>query len=453
MQPDAAPVSGRAGRLGWVLFDWACQPWFTLVTTFVVGPYVASTLAADPVTGQALWGYAASAAGLVVALAAPVLGIAGDRMGRRKPLILGLCSVMMLASVALWFAAPGMPYALTLALVAFAVGTIAAELAAVLNNAMLPGLATPQRMGRLSGQGWAAGYAGGLVSLVVVLGFLAADPATGRTLLGLPSLLTFAPEARAGDRAAGPLTALWFAVFVLPFLLFTPDRAKPSAGGSLSEGLRLLWRHLTGEGRLRRFLLAHMAAQDGLAALLAFGGIYGAGVFGWQTIELGLFGILLTVTGTAGALIGGALHDRLGAQRVLMMALGVLIAACLVILSTGAGHVGFVFSVAPPASGDGLFATTPERVFLLAGAFIGVAAGPLQASARALMAGLAPAGEVGAHFGLLALSGKATAFAGPLLVALATQASGRQEAAVAVILTFFVAAAILFARLDAGRRR
>jgi UMF1 family MFS transporter len=445
-------VNGRAGRFGWVLFDWACQPWFTLVTTFVFGPYVASTLAADPVTGQALWGYAASAAGLVVALAAPVVGVAGDRMGRRKPLILALCAVMMLASFALWFAAPGASHALTLALAAFAIGTIAAELAGVLANAMLPGLASPGRIGRLSGQGWAAGYAGGLVSLVVVLGFLAADPATGKTLLGLPSLLPFAPEERAGDRAAGPLTALWFLIFALPFLLFTPDRAVPAAGASLSDGLRLLWRHLKGEGRLRRFLLGHMAAQDGLAALFAFGGIYGAGVFGWRTIELGLFGILLTITGTAGALLGGALDDRLGARRVLMLALGVLIAACLVILSTGAGHVAFVVSVTPPAPGDGLFASAPERVFLLAGAFIGAAAGPLQASARTLMAGLAPSGEVGAHFGLLALSGKATAFAGPLLVAVATQASGRQEAAVAVILALFVVAALLFARVESLRR-
>jgi UMF1 family MFS transporter len=175
-------------------------------------------------------------------------------------------------------------------------------------------------------------------------------------------------------------------------------------------------------------------------------------VFGWRTIELGLFGILLTITGTAGALVGGALDDRLGARRVLLMALGVLIGACLVILSTGAGHVGFVFAVAPPDAGDGLFASLPERVFLFAGAFIGAAAGPLQASARTLMARLAPEGEVGAHFGLLALSGKATAFAGPLLVALATQASGRQEAAVAVILTLFIVAVALFARVESGPR-
>ena len=106
---------------------------------------------------------------------------------------------------------------------------IGAEFATVFNNAMMPSLVPPERLGRLSGTGWAVGYVGGLVSLVVVLGFLAANPQTGKTLLGFTPLFGLDPALREGDRAAGPLSAIWFIVFVLPLFLFTPDvpRARP----------------------------------------------------------------------------------------------------------------------------------------------------------------------------------------------------------------------------------
>ena len=93
--------------------------------------------------------------------------------------------MLFLSSFGLWFAAPGQAYAIPVALLGFAFGTVAVEVAAVFNNAMIPRLVPPERYGRLSGTGWAIGYFGGLVSLVIVLGFLAADPQTGRTIVGL----------------------------------------------------------------------------------------------------------------------------------------------------------------------------------------------------------------------------------------------------------------------------
>src|SRR5690606_26219278 len=130
------------------------------------------------------------------------------------------------ASFALWFAAPGQPYAIPVALMGFAVGTVAVEVAAVFNNAMIPHLVPPSRYGRLSGTGWAIGYLGGLVSLVIVLGFLAANPATGTTILGFAPLFGLDPATFEGDRVTGPFTAAWFLVFVLPLFAFTPDVAR-----------------------------------------------------------------------------------------------------------------------------------------------------------------------------------------------------------------------------------
>jgi UMF1 family MFS transporter len=433
----------RSALFGWVLFDWATQPFFTLITTFVFAPYFAAALAPDPVAGQSLWGYATSAAGLVLAILSPILGSVADASGPKKPWIAASGFVLVLATSALWWAAPGAPGAIPLALVAFGFATVAAEIAAVANNAMMPHLVPPERLGRLSGRGWAMGYAGGLVSLVIVLGFLAAIPETGRTYFGLQPLFGLDPAAREGDRITGPFTAVWFILFAIPLFLLTPD--VPRTGRSLGEATR------TGLAQVRatlrdarqhpgviRFLLANMVYQDALVALFAFGGIYGAGVFGWGATELGIFGILLTITGTAGALIGGRFDDRLGAKPVIMTAIGLLLFVCIGVLSLGRDYVLFTIPTAPPQPNDGLYGSLPEKLFVGFGLVIGAVAGPLQASSRSLLARLVPPGEAGRYFGLLALSGRVTSFLAPLLVAIATDAFNTQAAAPAVLIGFLV---------------
>lgn len=459
----APPVAGppvattRRARAGWILFDWALQPFFTLVTTFVFAPYVATALAPTPALGQAWWSYATAAAGLVLAALAPVLGAVADASGPRKPWIAASTAILGLACAALWFAAPGAPHGLAIALVAFAVATVAAEVAAVFNNAMMTSLVPKERLGRLSGAGWAAGYAGGLVSLVIVLGFLAADPTSGRTYFGIPPLFGLDPALREGDRATGPFSALWMALFLLPLFMFTPDIA--SRGVALAEaardGFRRLvatWAEAKADPRLPTFLVANMVWQDGLVALFALSGIYGAGVFGWGTLELGLFGIMLTFVGVAGSLIGGALDDRLGPRRVIFVALSVLVAVCCVTISLSRDTVFFVIPVTPPSPGDGLFATWPERIFMAAGLFIGMVAGPLQASSRTLLTRIAPPDAAGRYFGLFAMSGKLTSFAAPLAIAVATQVTGMQAAAPAVLIAVFALAALLLAQVAAGER-
>lgn len=448
----------RASRLGigsWVLFDWSTQPFFTLVTTFVFGPYFAAHLASSPVAGQALWGYATAVAGLTIALLTPVLGAIADTAGQRKPWIV-LFSVMLVGgSAALWFAAPGEQSAVALALAAFVVATVGVEFATAFTNAMMPDLVSEERLGRLSGIGWATGYAGGLVSLVAVLGFLAANPETGRTFLGLIPILGLDPGVFAGDRAVGPFTALWYLVFVLPLFLFTPDTAKRMPiGAAVRSGLAdaaATIRSLARYANIVRYLIAHLVYTDGLTALFFVGGIYAAGTFGWSAMETGLFGILLTITGTVGAFLGGWLDDRFGSQPVIVASLAVLVLASIAILSIDAGHVGFVVAVAPPAAGDGVFASLGERAYLAIGAVIGAVAGPLQAASRTLMARIAPREHMTQFFGLYAFSGKVTSFAGPLAVGLTTTLAGSQRVGVSVLVAFFVVGALLLLRVETER--
>jgi len=451
MQP--ARTVSRPALFGWIMFDWAAQPYFTLITTFVYAPYFAAAIASDPAQGQALWGFATSAAGLVIAVCSPILGAIADAAGPRKPWIAGFGALLVVAASALWFGVPG--GGVMLVLVAVALAAIGAEFATVFNNAMMPNLVPPERLGRLSGTGWATGYLGGMVSLAVVLGFLAASPQTGKTLLGFTPLFDLDPVLREGDRAAGPLTAIWFVIFVLPLFLFTPDHpGKLPMRTAIRQGLATLAATLRDLRRHRDaalFLLANMIYADGLVALFAFGGIYAAGTFGWGTIEIGVFGILLTITGTIGAFVGGRLDDRLGAKRVILGSLAILIFTGAAILSIDPDRIAFVVPVAPLVPGGGLYASAAERAYVAIGLLIGLAAGPLQAASRTQLVRLAPAEQQTQFFGLFALSGRVTSFLGPFLVGVVTAATLSQKAGMAVLIAFFITGAVVLARVRTGR--
>jgi UMF1 family MFS transporter len=440
----------RAAVISWIFFDWAAQPYFTLITTFIFAPYFATHVASDPAQGQALWGFATAAAGLTIALLSPVLGAIADASGRRKPWIAAFGALLVIGSGLMWFGRPGDPGVIPLLLLAYGVASIGAEFATVFNNAMMPSLVPPDRIGRLSGTGWATGYVGGILSLVLVLGFLAADPDTGRTLFGLPPLFGLDPVSHQGDRITGPLTGIWFIIFVAPMFLLTPDYpAKLRPRDALRQGLLDLRRTL-GELPQRKsmaaFLLANMIYTDGLVSLFAFGGIYAAGTFGWHTLQIGTFGILLAIAGTFGAWLGGKLDDSLGPKRVIAGSMLLLLFAIVAILLVDKDSILFV-KVAPPAPDGALFSGAAERAYLLLGCLIGAAGGPLQAASRTLLIRMAPKDRIAQYFGLFALTGKVTSFVGPLLIGLVTAVTASQKAGMAVLVVFFVAGLALLARV------
>src|SRR6195256_2885748 len=269
MQQNYPP---RSAVISWIFFDWAAQPYFTLITTFVFAPYFATHVASDPASGQALWGFATAAAGLMIALISPVLGAIADASGRRKPWIAAFGALLVIGSCLMWFGKPGDVSVIPPLLLAYAIATVGVEFATVFNNAMMPSLVPPDRIGRLSGTGWATGYIGGILSLVLVLGFLAANPDTGRTLFGFLPLFGLDPVSHQGDRITGPFTAVWFIIFVTPMFLFTPDyQAKHSMRNALREGLidlKQTLRQLPNVPSVGAFLLANMIYTDGLVSLI-----------------------------------------------------------------------------------------------------------------------------------------------------------------------------------------
>ena len=440
----------RSAVIGWMFFDWAAKPYFSLITTFVFAPYFATRVASDAASGQSMWGFATAAAGLVIALASPVLGAIADASGRRKPWIAAFGAIFVLGACVMWIGKPGDPAIILPLLIAYGLATIGVEFATVFNNAMMPQLVPPDQIGRLSGSGWALGYVGGILSLIVVLGFMAADPTSGRTLFGLVPLFGLDPASFEGDRISAPLSGLWFMVFVLPMFLLTPDfpprlpvgRALREGLGDLRETLRELPQHRS----MLAFLIANMIYTDGLVSLFAFGGIYAAGTLGWNTIQIGTFGITLALAGTVGAFVGGRLDDRLGPKRVIAGSMSLLLLAIFGMLFIDKDSILF-WSVAPPVAGGGLFAAPAEKAFLVLGCLIGMAGGPLQAASRTLLIRMAPRDRIAQYFGLFALTGKVTSFMGPLLIGIVTAVTASQKAGMAVLVLFFVTGLVLLARV------
>ncbi len=441
---QSAPTSALAG---WVMFEWATQPFYTLIVTFLFGPYFVNYVVGDKAHGQALWGYAAAAAGILIAVGSPLLGAVADVKGQRKPWLAIFVVILAAAMATLWLATPGLKGAnLWLVMAAFVVASAVAEFAVVFFNAMMPTLVPRDKIGKLSGTGWAMGYVGGLVALVFMAGFVATDPTTGKTMLGFSPALNLNAATHESDRLVGPFSALWLLIFSLPLFLFTPDAPRHAVHGTVRDGLRGFWatvKELPAHPEILTFLIARMIFSDGLTAIFVFGGIYGSAVFDWGLREQGMFGIIVVLAGAIGAFLGGFLDDKIGSKRVIILALMVIIVGALGILSVDKTHVLYTQVVPAKVPGSAPFSAIGEQVFLAFAILIGLVAAPVQASSRSLIARLAPVDRVTQFFGLFAFSGKATAFAAPLVVGYVTTWTGDQRQGMAAILAFLVIGLVL----------
>jgi MFS transporter, UMF1 family len=447
-EPEPTP---KRALLGWILFDWATQPFYTLVVTFLFAPYFVNVFVDDPARGSSLWAYATGISELIAAAIAPVLGAIADAGLPRKPWIAAFSVLLVVGLFGLQLAAPGRLDLMPLVLISFGIATIGAELATVFTNAMMPSLVGDHRLGTLSGLGWATGYLGGLVSIVVMLGFIAGDQHTGKTLLGIQPIVPV-DGAHEGDRLVGPFSALWYLVFALPLFLFTPDRpSRPhetrAVTATLSQLVRSFKDLVRDHGEVALFLLARMLYADGLGAVFAFGGIYAGTVFGWGAQQLGVFAIVLIVAGTFGCLLGGFLDDVRGSKWVIAATLFLFIAASLGVLSVDQNHVLFVVPVEPKAEGSAAFSSLGEKVYLAFAILIGLASGPIQASSRTLLARMCPPDKVTEFFGFFSFSGKITAFAAPLTIGVVTYATGSQRIGIASALFFLIAGLLLLLRV------
>ncbi|WP_299859863.1 MFS transporter [uncultured Roseobacter sp.] len=432
-------ISARKRIWGWYSFDWASQPYNTLLITFIFAPYVGE-LMQDGARAQAAWGFGISAAGITIALLAPILGALADSSGNRLRYIWLFSALYVVGSFGLWWASPE-GFNLPLTLFLFALGLVGMEFATIFTNAMLPDLGPRDQIGRLSGTGWAIGYLGGLVTLVIMLFFFAESATTGKTFIGISPAFGLDPELREGTRFVGPLTALWYMLFMIPFFVWVRDpkpvKSAKGAVGRALKGLAATLCRLPKTPSLFSYLGASMFYRDALNGMYAFGGIYAQGVLGWSVVDTGVFGIIAIITGALFAWLGGKADVRFGPNAVIKTSITVLLGVAIAIVFVSRDSV---FGIALEAG-----SRTPDIAFYILGALIGAAGGTLQSASRSMMVHQANPDRMTEAFGLYALSGKATSFLAPLLIGTVTAISGSQQIGVTPIIGLFILGLILLA--------
>ena len=410
-----APSYDRRAVFSWSLFDFANSSFTTLVVTFIYATYFTKGIAADEVTGTGQWSLAVTLTALTVALLSPYVGAIADRGGYRKRFLLISTVTCIAGTVLLFFPQEGEVF---FALSVFVIANVAFEMANVFYNAYLPEIAPQSKIGRISGYGWALGYLGGLLCLVVALFALVQ---TETPIFG------FSTAGGENIRATNLLVAGWFALFGLPIFFWVKDRAvAPVSNGE--NVIRMANRQFVNTfneirqqyRQIFRLLVARLVYNDGLVTIFAFGGIYAQGTFGFETTDIIIFGIVLNIAAGAGAFMFGFLDDKLGGKTTILVSLvGLFGAALLAVLATS------------------------QIAFWIAAIFVGLLAGPNQSASRSLMGRFVPPAKENEFYGFFAFSGKATAFMGPFLLGQFTTLFDSQRAGVATVLIFFAIGAVL----------
>ena len=404
----------------WALYDFANSSFTTLVVTFIYATYFTLEIAENETDGTSHWSVAIAITAFVVAVLSPYLGALADRGGLRKKFLVISTIICVAGSILLFFPQKGQ---VGFALAVFVITNIAFEMGNVFYNAYLPDIAPAKQIGRISGYGWGLGYVGGLLCLVAALfGFVQTDT----------PILGFGTDNGEHIRATNLLVAAWFALFSVPIFFWVKDRKHPripnartlirQANQQLSSTFLEIFQRYR---QVLRFLVARLVYNDGLITVFAFGGIYASTTFGFSTEKVIVFGILLNVSAGLGAFAFGYVDDKLGGRTTIVLSL--------------VGLIGF-----------GLIAvlTRAEMLFWVAGLGAGLLAGPNQSASRSLLGRFTPEGKRNEFYGFFALSGKFTAFLGPLLLGLVVQATGSQRWGMATVILFFVAGLILLLRVN-----
>lgn len=407
----------------WAFYDFANSSFTTLIVTVAYSVYFVQVVAA-PLAGpgrEALpervwfWGYALSM--LVAAVLAPVLGALADARACKRRFLLWSTLVCVAGTALLALVGRGDVWA---GLILFGVANVAFDLGFLFCSAFLVEITTPDRLGRISGYGWALGYAGGLLSLALAYPFISGG---------------FAEDNLASYRASFTVTAAFFLLASLPTLLWLQERAVPQPGAAgLSpwrEGFARLAATAAQVGRYRdlfSYLIAYLIYTDAVNTVIVASAIFANKVLDFSPRDLIIYFLVTQVTAGLGAAGFGLLADRLGLKRTISATL-----VCWILLVAGAALV------------------RTHAQFYAIGLAAGAVLGANQATSRALLGRFTPAGRQAEFFGFFSVTGKFAAVIGPLVYGEVTVWAGSQRWAVLSMALFFALGLLLLRTVDERR--
>lgn len=426
---EASKRTDRLTVAAWALWDWGSAAFNAVLVTFIFSVYLTDSVGQqiDSQFTPAQWlSWSMTVAGLVIFAVTPVMGQRSDRLGMRRR-ALGFWSLLtFLVMASLFFIRNDAPAYFWLGLVGLAVGSVTIQFAEVNYFAQLNQVATEDKVGRVSGLGWSAGYFGGIVLLLICyFGFVSGEGGG----LGLST------EGGWNIRLVALLAAAWFGLSAIPVLLRVPEIAPSGeAAGGVAASYRELWRTVHTLWREDRnafaFLFASAIFRDGLSAVFSFGAVLGVSVYGLSPGDVLIFGVAANVAAALGAVAGGLIDDHVGPKAIIL--------TCLTILTLMAGIM--------------FFAQGPTA-FWICGIILCLCVGPAQASARGFLARVAPPGREGEMFGLYATTGRAVSWLTPFLfgVFVSLMGQGDRGGVLAIGLVLLVGALVLIPVKDPAK--
>ena len=391
----ATPSRKRLITFSWALWDWAEQPYPTIIQTFIFATYITSKAFGNPDANTNLLSIGTVIATVIVALTAPVIGRRSDAGGKRKFWLLVNSGALVAIMAASYFVEPS-PQFLIFGIALYSLGSVVQETSFINYFAMLRQVTTKSNIGKVSGLAWGFGYVGGIILLLLSLvGFVLPDqPWFGVSTDGAQNI-----------RILFLFSAIWMAVFTIPLALFVPETEAQNTG--VKESVLQSYRAIAGQLKdLRRrspevlkFLIASAIYRDGLAGVFTYGAILGSVAFGFSTTQVIFYGIGANIVAGIGAALGGWLDDRIGSKRTITIALtGLMVSGLAVFAFAGFGKI----------------------TYWVFGLILCLFVGPAQASSRTFVARFTPDGREGEIFGLYQTTGELTMFLSPLFWLLAT---------------------------------
>jgi UMF1 family MFS transporter len=408
---------------GWCMYDWANSAFATVVLSAVLPVYFVALV---PETGAriaflgfrhtfrapSLWGYAVSCSMLIVAVSSPYLGSIADRLSLHRKFLFVYCLIGTLAASCLYFATPGKyllaAFLFILANIGFAGGN-------VFYNAFLPKLAANHELDRLSSRGFAYGYIGGGIALLLVFAMI-----QGYTFFG------FADKG-AASRAGFLLTGIWWFLFAIPTYLYVRVPASPIMVDRLHSGLRGYFRifaEIKKHPALLLFLIAFLFYNDGIQTIIVVAAIFARDELGLsQGTILSCF-LMIQFVAMPGTLLFGRLAEVSGAKRALYLALFLFILVTI--------YAYFIRNA---------------WEFWLLGFVIAIILGGSQAVSRSFFSSLIPEGKHAEFFGFYAISAKFASVFGPLMFALIIDITGSSRLSIVALTFFFVTGILLLTQV------
>ena len=403
------------------MYDFANQPFTTIILTFVYSTFFTDFIASNPEKGAVLWGRAVTICSIIIAVLSPVMGAIADSGGYRKVFLMFWTWVCVFFSFLLYFPLQGQIFE---ALLFFSIANIGFEMGGIYLNAYLPEIAPKEKIGRISGYGWSLGYIGGLLALgISFIIFIQPENAY------IPfSNYLLNKDTGQHIRIINIFIALWFLIFSIPTFLFVKDtnqykKINFSLIGNSFKKLISTFNDIKKYKNIVKFLGARLIYNDALITIFAFGGIYAKRVFDFTFNDIFLFGIVLNITAGIGAFLLGFLDDILGGKKTIQISNLGFVLACL------------IAAIAPSIDN---FIISSESLFWIAGILIGICSGPNQAASRSLMGRMIPENKENEFYGFYAFSGKATSFLGPFLFTLIVSITNDLRYGIAMIAILFV---------------